>query len=149
MNSRILLWLAACINAILFTASERSMAQSYNQLSERSGRVYLQCIDEASYFSREQIRCAFMEQQRQAGLAQRAYKAALTRLGPRDRRKLIASQAAWQSSIDRKCGTKKLYSPERIGTIATFEGFSCLGGEAATRIEWLERRYRTGQRRTR
>lgn len=116
-------------------------SQDFVQLSAQSNRIADRCYIAADYFGRKQIRCAWMEQQRQARLATRAYNAALARLAPRDRQKLISSQAAWQSSIDRKCGAKRLFSPEPIGTIATVEGFSCLGGETATRIEWLERRY--------
>jgi hypothetical protein len=124
-------------------------AQDFVQLSSQATRIADRCYVAASYFGQKQIRCAFMEQQRQAQLAARAYRAALARHGLHERRRLVASQAAWQSSIDRKCNTKALHSPTPIGTIATVEGFSCLGGEAASRIEWLERRYRTGQRRTR
>lgn len=143
------LWVVVSVFLWIGLRPVSASPQDFVQLSAQSNRVAGRCYEAADYFGQKQIRCAFMEQQRQARLAARAYNAALARLGPRDRRELIASQAAWQSSIDSKCGAKQLFSPEPIGTIATVEGFSCLGGEAATRIEWLEQRYRAIRRRVR
>ncbi len=99
--------------------------------------------DKAWHYSREQIKCFFIDSEEQARLPRRAYEAAMRRAHPMQRKKLASAQSAWIKAKERKCRIYRLCSPEVAGTDEISEIYSCLGSESMDRIDWLERQYRS------
>jgi uncharacterized protein YecT (DUF1311 family) len=140
MNLRGILNLGLC--ALLSANGGIAQGQDISRQSQRSADRIIPCLDMAWQYSREQIKCFYVDSEEQFRLATRAYESALKRATPAQRRKLAASQKAWIKAKERRCHTYRLYAPEVAGTDETAEIYACLGDEGVNRIDWLERQYR-------
>mgnify|MGYP000125455515 FL=1 len=137
----ILLMLAFC--AIAAFGCAETKADDILKQSRCSVDRLEPCLDKAWRYSREQIKCFFIDSEEQARLARRAYEAAMRRADPVQREKLASAQSAWIKAKERKCRIYRLYNPEVAGTDEISEIYSCLGSESMDRIDWLERQYRS------
>jgi uncharacterized protein YecT (DUF1311 family) len=117
-------------------------AENVARQSQRSIDRLDACLDKASYYSREQNRCFFVDSEEQARLTRRAYEAARGRAGSAQNKRLASAQNTWITATKRKCRSYRLYSPEVAGTDEISEIYSCLSLENVTRTDWLERQFR-------